>query len=159
MADKTYLDRIILISGGQTGIDRAVLDFCLEHDIRCGGWCPKGRRAEDGIIDLKYPLKEMPGGSYEKRTLANVKESDATVIIFHHEMSGGTEKSLEFVLMEKRPYLLLDLSLIDTNQAAHKLTSFLKNIGTGTINFSGPRHSEWQDGYGLCYAILRNTFE
>jgi hypothetical protein len=71
---------ITIVSGGQSGADRAALDWALEHSVECGGWCPKGRKAEDGPIDPKYPLKETPSASYLQRTERNVRDSDATVL-------------------------------------------------------------------------------
>ena len=69
-----------IISGGQTGVDRAALDFAIEHDIPYGGWCPKGRKAEDGPIGSRYLLKETPTSTYPQRTEWNVRDSDGTVI-------------------------------------------------------------------------------
>ncbi len=154
MEAKSYLDRITLITGGQTGIDRAMLDFCLDHGISCGGWCPADRKAEDGVIPDRYPVKELPAPSYNKRTAANVKESDATVIIFYGEMIGGTLKSFEFVRKEEKPFLLLDLSVIDAEKAAGRLRAFLDRFQPLTLNFSGPRQSDWKEGYQYCYSIL-----
>ncbi len=71
---------ITVVSGGQTGADRAALDWALTHGVECGGWCPKGRKAEDRPIDLKYPLKETPSESYIQRTEWNVRDSDATIL-------------------------------------------------------------------------------
>ena len=159
MEHKAYLDRIILVSGGQTGIDRAMLDFCLDNGIRCGGWCPEGRKAEDGTIDLKYPVGEYPGASYNQRTAANVRDSDATVIIFYNEMEGGTLKSFEFCQKENKPFLLLDLSVMDVDQGASRLVKFLEHFQPATVNFSGPRASGWTEGYACCYAILRKSLQ
>lgn len=71
-----------IISGGQTSADRAALDFAIKHAIPYGGWCPKGRRAEDGPIDAKYQLQESPSSNYTKRTKRNARDSDGTVIRF-----------------------------------------------------------------------------
>lgn len=147
-----------MISGGQTGIDRAMLDFCLDNRIGCGGWCPEGRKAEDGAIDPKYPLKEIAYSSYNRRTAANVRDSDATVIIFEDEMFGGTLKSFEFVRKENKPLLLLDMSVMDATQAACRLLKFLERVRPTVLNFSGPRQSDWPEGYGCCYAILKEAF-
>jgi hypothetical protein len=87
---------ITIISGGQTGADRAALDWALEHDVPCGGWCPKGRNAEDGPIDPKYPLKETPSASYIQRTEWNVRDSEATI---EDWKGGGMEdwKTVKFL--------------------------------------------------------------
>jgi hypothetical protein len=69
-----------IVSGGQTGADRAALDWALSHKLPCDGWCPKGRKAEDGMIDPKYPLKESSSACYLQRTEWNVRDTDATVL-------------------------------------------------------------------------------
>ena len=158
MEGKGHLDRIKLVTGGQTGVDRAMLDFCLDHRISCGGWCPENRKAEDGTIDLRYPVKELSKASYKKRTAANVKDSDATVIIYDNEMDGGTLKSFEFAQKEKKPFLLLDMSILNPVQASCRLLKFLEKCQPEILNFSGPRYSEWPEGYEYCYAILQQTF-
>ena len=70
-----------IVSGGQTGVDRAALDAALALGMRCGGWCPAGRWAEDGPIDPRYPLRETPSGDPAQRTEWNVRDSDATLIL------------------------------------------------------------------------------
>lgn len=83
-----------LVSGGQTGADRAALDWALSHKLPCGGWCPKGRKAEDGAIEAKYPLKESPSASYLQRTEWNVRDSDGTVLFsLASELTGGSKKT------------------------------------------------------------------
>jgi hypothetical protein len=158
MERKAHLDRMTFISGGQTGIDRAMLDFCLDYHLRCGGWCPGNRQAEDGIINPRYPVKELPGASYTQRTLANVRESDATVIIFHGEMTGGTLKSREFALGYHKPILMLNMQEVTVEMAAAELGDFIQNHQPDTLNFSGPRKSEWEEGYRVCRSVLQRLF-
>src|SRR3954454_8651242 len=79
-----------IVSGGQTGVDRAALDVALALGIPCGGWCPKGRKAEDGPIEDRYPLSETPSSDYRQRTLWNIRDSDATLILTWGEPTGGT---------------------------------------------------------------------
>jgi predicted Rossmann-fold nucleotide-binding protein len=81
-----------IISGGQTGVDRAALDVALKNGIECGGWCPAGRLDEFGKIPDRYPLRELEGGGFTERTLQNVKDSDGTVIIYSGKLSGGTRR-------------------------------------------------------------------
>jgi Circularly permutated YpsA SLOG family len=89
--------RITIVSGGQTGADRAALDWALARGIECGGWCPKGRKAEDGPIDPKYPLKETPSAAYIQRTEWNVRDSDATVVFSVNPfLTGGSKSTVEF---------------------------------------------------------------
>ena len=84
------MPKIKIVSGGQTGVDRAALDAALQSDTECGGWCPEGRQAEDGKISLHYPAMELQGADYLKRTQQNVIDSDGTVIIYFNALSGGT---------------------------------------------------------------------
>ena len=79
-----------IISGGQTGADRAGLDAVIDLDIPHGGWIPKGRRTEDGGLPEKYNLKEMITGSYAARTEQNVIDSDGTFIVSHGKFNGGS---------------------------------------------------------------------
>jgi hypothetical protein len=89
---------IKMVSGGQTGADRAALDWALAHNIECGGWCPKGRKAEDGPIDPKYPPKETASVAYLQRTEWNVRDSDATVLFsIKPTLTGGSLKTVDFV--------------------------------------------------------------
>ena len=95
---------IKIVSGGQTGADRAALDWALAHGVECGGWCPKGRKAEDGPIDPKYPLKKTPSAAYIQRTEWNVRDSDATVLFsVNRVLSGGSKKTLEFARKHGNP--------------------------------------------------------
>src|SRR2546421_11883087 len=84
------IDILKIISGGQTGVDRAALDVALKHRIKCGGWCPAGRTDEDGTIPDRYPMKELKKGGNEARTAQNARDSDGTIAIYFHELSGGT---------------------------------------------------------------------
>ena len=97
-----------IVSGGQTGADRAALDWALSHNLPCGGWCPKGRKAEDGTIDPKYPLKESSSASYLQRTEWNVRDSDATVLFsIAPSLGGGSKKTVEFAKKHNKPCLHL----------------------------------------------------
>ena len=97
-----------IVLGGQTGADRAALDWALEHNVPTGGWCPKGRKAEDGPIDPKYPLKETPSSSYLQRTEWNVRESDATVLFsIQPTLSGGSKRTMEFAQKHRKADLHL----------------------------------------------------
>jgi hypothetical protein len=129
-----------IISGGQTGADRAALDWALAHGVECGGWCPKGRKAEDGEIDPKYPLKETPSAAYVQRTEWNVRDSDATVLFsIDPTLTGGSKKTMEFARKHKKPWLHL---CAGDNAAADKLKAFTEEHRVKILNVAGPRASK-----------------
>lgn len=136
--------KLKVVSGGQTGVDRGALDAALAVDNDCGGWCPSGRKAEDGIIDDKYPLTELPSAAYAKRTRQNVIDSDATVIIYIEQITqgGGTELTLLSCIDNHKPYLLIDASTLEAKAAACRLIKFIANYDIHTLNFAGPRLSD-----------------
>ena len=95
-----------IVSGGQTGVDRAALDWARQHHIDHGGWCPKGRLASDGVIPTDYLLHETESSGYRQRTKRNVQDSDATLILSMGELDGGTLQTVEFAKRLKKPYLV-----------------------------------------------------
>src|SRR4029077_6168393 len=99
-----------IVSGGQTGVDRAALDVALKHGIECGGWCPAGRLDEFGRIPDQYPVQELQAGGFTERTLQNVKDSNGTVVIFSGKLGGGTEQTVRFCVELRRPHQLIDAS-------------------------------------------------
>jgi Circularly permutated YpsA SLOG family len=136
---KLELDQLTIVSGGQTGADRAALDWALAHGIPCGGWCPKGRLAEDGPIDFQYPLKETPSECYSERTEWNVRDSDATVIFsIAAELTGGSKETLELARQHHKPCLHLHSRLPD---GAGQLRTFLEKNNVKVLNVAGPRRS------------------
>src|SRR5205807_9858634 len=98
-----------IISGGQTGVDRAALDVALDLGIACGGWCPKGRRAEDGKIPSKYPLKENDSPEYPPRPAMNVRNSDCTLILTRGERDRRPALTLRLAKQHKKSYRVVDL--------------------------------------------------
>ena len=136
-----------IISGGQTGVDRAALDVALEHGIECGGWCPAGRLDEFGKIPDHYPVQELQGGGFTERTLQNVKDSDGTVIIYLGKLSGGTEQTVDFCVELQRPHQLIDASKVSAEDAASLIANLIRKNKIDVLNVAGPRQSEWPQGY------------
>jgi len=113
-----------IISGGQTGADRAALDVAIKLGIPHGGWIPKGRLAENGMIPAEYKLQEMPTDSYAARTEQNVIDSDGTLIVSHGKLTGGSELTLEFAIQHKKKLLHIDLNEIRGFSAAQLIQSY-----------------------------------
>lgn len=131
-----------IISGGQTGADRAALDFAIAHSLNHGGWCPRGRRAEDGPIAAKYHLEETDETDYEVRTALNVTDADATVIFsMAPEIRGGTALTARLARKHGRPLLHLDAGL-PVAEAGERLRRFLRAHDVAVLNVAGPRASQ-----------------
>jgi hypothetical protein len=134
------LQSLKIVSGGQTGADRAALDFAIKQGIPHGGWCPKGRIAEDGPIDAKYQLKETPSSNYEQRTEWNVRDSDGTVIFsIGKKLSGGSLLTSNFAQMHEKPWKYLSAAASDS--APERLGHFVEHNRIRVINVAGPRAS------------------
>ena len=143
-----------IISGGQTGVDRAALDLALKHGVDCGGWCPAGRLDEFGRIPDQYPVQELDAGGFSERTLQNVKDSDGTVIIYTGKLGGGTEQTVRFCQELRRPYQLIDAAKISAEDAAKLIADFVPDHEIDLLNVAGPRQSEWPEGYDYASRAL-----
>ena len=130
-----------IVSGGQSGVDRAALDAALQTSTECGGWCPEGRSAEDGAIPDRYPVIELKDADYKQRTLQNVIDSDGTLIIYFDCLSEGTEQTLLFCMEKNKPYLLIDASEIPVSRTVKRIMEFVIKNDTQTLNVAGPRAS------------------
>jgi hypothetical protein len=129
-----------IVSGGQTGADRAALDWAIENGLLHSGFCPRGRVAEDGFIDLKYNLTETKTINYSERTELNVLNSDGTVVFSTKGvLSGGTKDTVRFAKKLKKPYLLLRSNM---EAPAQKLKDFLHKHEIKVLNVAGPRASK-----------------
>ena len=142
-----------VISGGQTGADRAALDAALAAGFPCGGWCPDNRQAEDGPIPANYPLQESQGG-YRQRTLANVKDSDATVIFYRSSITGGTRLTLDACIKRGRPYTLIDSARISVDSATQGIGRFIDEYSVTSLNVAGPRASGCPSIYDYVRAVV-----
>lgn len=128
-----------MISGGQTGVDRAALDVALELDVPCGGWCPRGRRAEDGRIPTRFPLKECSSRNYAVRTRLNVEESDGTLILSRGKLTGGTALTESIARQVQKPCLVIDL-VVEFD--AQPVEEWVAENRIRTLNVAGPRESQ-----------------
>jgi len=153
-ATKCVARQVKIISGGQTGIDRAALDVALAHGIDCGGWCPAGRLDEFGRIPDRYPVRELGGGGFTERTLQNVKDSDGTIIVYPGKLSGGTEQTVRFSVEQQRPHQLIDASKVSVEEAAKLISDFVRKSKISVLNIAGPRQSEWPEGYDYATRAL-----
>jgi hypothetical protein len=130
----------LLISGGQTGADRAALDWAIKHGIPHGGWCPRGRLAEDGPIPPIYLLRETPSADYSQRTEWNVRDSDGTVIFSMADtLSGGSEATAAFARHHRKP--CLHLPHRERRQHPETLRRFVAEQSIQRLNIAGPRAS------------------
>jgi predicted Rossmann fold nucleotide-binding protein DprA/Smf involved in DNA uptake len=143
-----------IVSGGQTGVDRAALDIALELGLRCGGWCPSGRRAEDGAIPARYPLRETPSSAYPERTEWNVRDSDGTLILHRGPLRGGTALTLRRARRLGRPALAVDLSAGPISQSVR---DWIARERIATLNVAGPRESEHAGIHDQAAAFLREA--
>lgn len=147
-----------IVSGAQTGVDRAALDAAMEAGILTGGWCPEGRKAEDGVIPDLYRVEVLPGANYRQRTRRNVIDSDATVIVYFGFLSGGTQQTVVFCINEKKPYLLIDAQELSIGRAALRIRQFIENRAITVLNVAGPRASGEADAYLYTKQIFSRMF-
>jgi hypothetical protein len=131
-----------IVSGGQTGADRAALDFAIQHGIPHGGWCPHGRKAEDGPIGGGYLLKETPSSNYLQRTEWNVRDSDDTAVFsISPVLTGGSKKTVDLAHKHHKPVIHIAR---DGGPAspAQALLRFIQNHKIKVLNVAGPRASK-----------------
>ena len=136
-----HVAKIKIISGGQTGVDRAALDVAIKQGLDHGGSCPKGRLSEDGVIPFKYNLMELDSSKYSVRTLENVNISDGSLIIYKEIVSGGTLKAIEYCQKHNKPVFEINLLEI-LKQKQVNFNRWVKENHITVLNVSGPRESE-----------------
>lgn len=140
-----------IVSGGQTGVDRGALDAALAATFPCGGWCPAGRKAEDGTIPQRYPVVELADAGYRERTIQNVVDSDATLIAYFDDLHGGTELTMLACVRHEKPYELVDGAKIPAARAADIALAFIAKHAASILNVAGPRasHAPGAHAYAL----------
>ena len=145
-----------VISGGQTGVDRGALDAALALQVKCGGWCPEGRLAEDGTIPKRYPVMELANAGYAERTARNVADSDGTLIISNGVPLGGTRETVDRCIEMRKPHLIIDCARRSVQETIEVATEFVTNLSfrvaqrtpvrLGPRNFSNVRKSPGELG-------------
>lgn len=161
MSKKYFITK--LVSGGQTGVDRAALDVAIELGIPHGGWCPRGRIAEDGIIPAKYKLQEpanpkkciSKNALYAERTVLNIRDSDGTLIIISKAATGGTKLTIEKAKELNKPCFIYNFS---ENPNMQDIVKWIKANNIHILNVAGPRGSKEPDIYAKAYNLLKDLF-
>lgn len=143
---------IKIVSGAQTGVDRAALDVALELGFACGGWVPRGRLAEDGRVPHRYPVREISSRGYAQRTVRNVRDSDATLILTRGAPTGGTALTLRTAKELGRPCLVADLA---ANASPSTVHAWLRERQVRVLNVAGPRESSAPGIHEEAAAFLR----
>jgi len=151
-----------VISGGQTGVDRAALDAAMDSGLEVGGWCPRGRKALDGVIPAKYPLTETKGASYQTRTKWNVRDSDATLILCLGEPSGGTALTIKQSEKLGKPFYVHKLN---SEYGTYVGGEDFGSVGYGlscqniqVLNVAGPREGKYFPVYAQAHSFLTGLF-
>lgn len=135
---KNYLLKVV--SGGQTGVDRAALDAAISRGISHGGWCPKGRMAEDDTIPEKYHLKETPAAEYAERTEWNVRDSDGTLIlVIRKPLTGGTKLTLDKAITLNKPCFIAEIT---QGEPFNQTLDWMRKNHIQVLNIAGPRESQ-----------------
>lgn len=149
--------RFKIISGGQTGADRAALDWAIHNNIPHGGWCPAGRKAEDGVIPPIYNLKETESPDYPPRTKKNLMEADATVVFtLNGKFDRGTALTVRLLNQFRKPYIVIT-NLEGEENAARKLDEFLQKTSPKILNIAGPRQSFQKEVYNFTVKVLNKS--
>lgn len=144
-----------IVSGGQTGVDRGALDAAIASGIPHGGWCPRGRLAEDGTIPAHYQLTETDSPEYHLRTEKNVLDSDATLILCRGELKGGTKLTRQLAARHARPCLVVDL---DQSIDLDEIRRWILQSQVATLNVAGPRESQSPGISAQAEELIRRLF-
>ena len=150
-ADPWLIDKIV--SGGQTGADRAALDWALQRGVAHGGWCPKSRLASDGPLPERYLLRETDSAGYRQRTKLNVRDSDATLIFNTGVLDGGTLQTVRFAQTLGKPHFVVQIDEPAQESVAQRIRVWLTEGQFSVLNVAGPRE-EKRPGVYACVAVM-----
>jgi hypothetical protein len=142
-----------LVSGGQSGVDRAALDAAIAAGVKIGGWCPKTRKAEDGVIPEIYTLNETPSAEYDQRTEWNVRDSDGTLLIVHGTIFGGSLNTKNCCMHYNKPLLVVDVSKTSN---LDEVVNWLSSNNVQVLNVAGPRESHCEGIYEIAKTFMTN---
>ena len=152
------MSKIKIISGGQNGVDQGALDFALDNDFDCGGYCPRGRKCEMGTIPFRYPVIEIESEEYIERTQKNVIESDGTLIIKdENELDEGTRETIRICKQLSKPYTIVKTDV--TINSGYKFRRWMVENKIQVLNVAGNRHSSSPDISGKAYLLLIKLFD
>ena len=143
-----------IISGGQTGVDRGALDFAINQGIRHGGWCPLGRKAEDGVIPDLYLLNETASSDYLERTRMNIETAGATLILTSPYFTPGTAQTIKLCAASGKPWWTETLFKVDRNRIA----KWLREVHPRTLNVAGPRESKCSGAQQEACRVLADVY-
>ena len=148
--------RLWIVTGGQSGVDRATLDVALALDLPVRGWCPEGRIAEDGRIPERYPLQESASEDPALRTELNAWDSDGTLVLSKGLPKDGTPLTEEVAKRFGRPFLYIDLDAELTDATVTEFRRWVQDNNIRILNVGGPRESHQP---GVIYARAKQIIE
>ncbi|MCP3873235.1 MAG: hypothetical protein GY699_08800 [Desulfobacteraceae bacterium] len=147
-----------IISGGQTGADIAGIDAAISCNIPYGGWLPKGRKAENGIVPEKYTdFQVMTRGGYPKRTEQNIIDSDGTIIFTYGKLAGGSSLTKKFAVKNNRPWLHIDLDAEEN--PVTKIKNWIVDWDIKIVNIAGKSASKAPTIYNQVKAIIEQVLK
>ncbi len=148
-----------IISGGQTGVDRGALEAAIALSIPHGGWCPRGRIAEDGVIPAKFQLQETESSRYHFRTERNIQEADGTLILFRNQLTGGTALTRTFAERQRKPHLCVELMTGTIASQVRAIRDWLLAQKIQVLNVAGPRESSVPGISLVTQGLLKEVLE
>ncbi len=143
---------IKILSSGQAGVERAALDVAIATEIDCGGWCAKGRMAEDGPLDAKYPVVETNTMSATKSSEANIRDSDGTLLLVWGKMAGPTLKTAAIAARLNKSLFIANMS---ENPSVGEIEAWATKSKIKVLNVAGQKASEVPDAYNKAFKFLK----